>query len=1482
MTDQVMQLMLTQAWQIAIVVIIVAGVVRFVAKNRPHVAHAMWILVLIKCVTPPIWGHSFGIFSQIQMLAESDVESLAVAEPASIPHSLSIKESHPAPFISENDETAITTLQLASDLSENPRSVSEGVTNLVDESAIEVSAPSKILRLSMGEIVTGRTFWQRRLLIGAMAGAILTLLITLVRCLRCLRLIQRHRTAEFDDVLNERLQQLAATLRIRRVPRIVVTDVLFGPAVLGFLRHTIVLPRCLLKAESGQQKADQIDAPGLRPTAFDCPLSFLDLILAHELLHIRRGDLRTGALQVVAQSLWWFHPAVWLSNRWLSREAERCCDEQVIAELGCSPAQYARSLLSVIESKHQLQPIPVFPGMKPVEITTQRMERIMSLRNGLKKQTPLWCWLAVAALAIVVLPGAVATPQSDDKIVATVAEEMSEPQKAQLVADSPAEVFAKTYEIGDLLESLAKSQDLSAEQASKSMVQIFETLISPVFELPHHKPVATNTKRPALPTEQRPAIVLVAEARSIKVLSSLRIEAKQLIVVQSEGGHENLQEQIDRLRKFGFTQFQVTARYITGPAEQIASLMSSLKLDKPFETLLLKKQTISATVNTKPELTTYEIGLAGIVSREQAQEIEELARAKADQFTVQCLQVTAFNGQRATIQGGETTPYIVGFEENDEPMIRTIVDGLTLQVTPTVVDSGLYRLQSMARIEGATQVQTVSVGKHMTETPRKFQMPTITTKQIQTTVELWDDQALLQTGLVTTVKGTSQAVLVILEARCPIPKVDFSTSKGVIPEERVNVITGGVNVLVEGLDVDINGQEISPGVIDFSADRVVIWTQTGEGDALESGNQAAMSADVDYVIDEPSGVGIAIAVPANIDALKEVKQSADPTVKLAWETRDSVQLRLLSADQHTPWQIMNGLEGLRRDMLLKNGHTTVNAIEWIQAGPVYQGEPWFEKTEHGGRAHPFSKPYWFEGHVNQFLSKLAACRLPLDATFGTPDGPITIQDMINHAKMVVNDKEEVSWTLLALCRYLPPDAKWTNAKGEEWSIERLVEVEAGKTVGGPTSPDGGTDGLYALAVARNAYLNTGKPLEGVWLKADEKIKKYIDVARSQQNPDGTLSSDFFRSSKRKENFNKRSASTGHLLQFLMHAISDEQLKDDWIRRAVEATANDIQSNRKVYVSDDPLFTTTEALTAYLERATGSSPGIVGEAAKPSEEFVLVTYNVADLVVPFGSTVVNPDLSPIVELIKTVIEPDSWRHERSPNKITSIQDTLSLVIRQTTKNHEQIAKLLSQLRKDQTQIQISCQLLRITTDEQLHGLKERCNLLSVPGQDELSTSKTRRHWALLDAVRSEQLGQFLAEQKAERLSAPNICMISDQDASVEVGSHDDGAFRGFRLNARPHLVHGSSVIRLSHSVTIGKAPKETGSTPVESLMSSGQTLLLLVEIPQESALSKVSPESSMQRFVILLTAETVEEEEMIAPPPPGNSTPDDSLRSSGGR
>ena len=314
-----------------------------------------------------------------------------------------------------------------------------------------------------------------------------------------------------------------------------------------------------------------------------------------------------------------------------------------------------------------------------------------------------------------------------------------------------------------------------------------------------------------------------------------------------------------------------------------------------------------------------------------------------------------------------------------------------------------------------------------------------------------------------------------------------------------------------------------------------------------------------------------------------VLESNDPLVKLVYETREITRQRLLNTTDHTPWQMMHGLLGLRRDFLINHNGQTINGLEWMQTGPMFKNEPWFQKTSHGGRAHPFNHPYWFEGHINQSLAILAMCNLPLETQFGTPQGPITMRDMLKNAQMTANAKEEVTWTLWALATYLPSDAEWINEKGERWSIERLVLLETGKQVGGPTSPCGGTHGLFALARARNVYMKTGKPLRGVWAQADQKIQKYIRTIQSQLNKDGSLSSNFFRGRDYKQDFDKRMASMGHLLEFLMVALPQERLKEPWVRKAIEATANDLRNNRKAYVSCSPLYHATDALTIYLER-----------------------------------------------------------------------------------------------------------------------------------------------------------------------------------------------------------------------------------------------------------------------------------------------------------
>jgi len=328
--------------------------------------------------------------------------------------------------------------------------------------------------------------------------------------------------------------------------------------------------------------------------------------------------------------------------------------------------------------------------------------------------------------------------------------------------------------------------------------------------------------------------------------------------------------------------------------------------------------------------------------------------------------------------------------------------------------------------------------------------------------------------------------------------------------------------------------------------------------------------------------------------------SKDPLVKLVWETREVQRKRMLSTKDHTPWQIMHGVLGLRQDLQILHNGEPVSGLDWVRSGPQYQNEHWFEKTVHGGRAHPYIKPYWFEGHVNQFLAVLSLCNLPLDTKFGTASGVISMRDMLKNAQMTVNAREEVTWTLWAMATYLPSDALWVNAGGEQWSIEKLVQLETGKPVGGATSPCGGTHGLFALARARNVYLRTGQELKGVWFEADRKVKRYIEVARVLRNSDGSLSSGFFKTREYKQDYDKRMASQGHLLEFLMMSVSQEELKQQWVRRAIECVANDLMANRRENVSCSPLYHSLNALSIYLDRVTLEE----AEAKKVAEQDVL--------------------------------------------------------------------------------------------------------------------------------------------------------------------------------------------------------------------------------------------------------------------------------------
>jgi beta-lactamase regulating signal transducer with metallopeptidase domain len=111
----------------------------------------------------------------------------------------------------------------------------------------------------------------------------------------------------------QRVSLLAKRLGLRGITRVFVSPCAVQAVAIGYFRPMVLLPAAMVT---------------------QMPPDMLEAVIAHELAHIRRFDLWVNLLQRVAETLLFYHPAVWwLSNR-LRSERELCCDELAIRATG--------------------------------------------------------------------------------------------------------------------------------------------------------------------------------------------------------------------------------------------------------------------------------------------------------------------------------------------------------------------------------------------------------------------------------------------------------------------------------------------------------------------------------------------------------------------------------------------------------------------------------------------------------------------------------------------------------------------------------------------------------------------------------------------------------------------------------------------------------------------------------------------------------------------------------------------------------------------------------------------------------------------------------------------------------------------------------------------------------------------------------------------------------------------------------------------
>lgn len=149
--------------------------------------------------------------------------------------------------------------------------------------------------------------------------------------------------------------------------RICISRETAAPAAIGFFQPAIVFPAWLLPQLSVEET---------------------QVILLHELAHLRRWDDWTNLAQKIVKAVFFFHPAVWWIENRLTLEREMACDDLVLAQTE-SPRAYASSLISFAEKLHSVRGLALAQALvSRMHQMSQRVKHILDEKRP--GRTGLW------------------------------------------------------------------------------------------------------------------------------------------------------------------------------------------------------------------------------------------------------------------------------------------------------------------------------------------------------------------------------------------------------------------------------------------------------------------------------------------------------------------------------------------------------------------------------------------------------------------------------------------------------------------------------------------------------------------------------------------------------------------------------------------------------------------------------------------------------------------------------------------------------------------------------------------------------------------------------------------------------------------------------------------------------------------------------------------------------------------------------------
>ena len=281
------------------------------------------------------------------------------------------------------------------------------------------------------------------------------------------------------------------------------------------------------------------------------------------------------------------------------------------------------------------------------------------------------------------------------------------------------------------------------------------------------------------------------------------------------------------------------------------------------------------------------------------------------------------------------------------------------------------------------------------------------------------------------------------------------------------------------------------------------------------------------------------------------------------------------------WEMMHAIIAYGVDTLIhrdRPGGEKINAIGYLCYNYPCRGERmlFVDRGKIVARRGPN-----VQGHYGQFLAILAQSHVKSDYPLYVSGQEFTLADLIEHEKLNCRAGEELTFKLIALMHYLDSDQTWQSRDGQQWSIQRLIKEELAQPIRGVAC--GGTHRLMGFSYAINKRIQRGKPIVGEFRRAQTFINDYHRYTLGLQNPDGSFSTEWFVRRGSDPDIDRRLKTSGHILEWIGFSLSDDELRDPRITKAMDYVATLLVTHPRHTWEIGPLGHALHALAIYDAR-----------------------------------------------------------------------------------------------------------------------------------------------------------------------------------------------------------------------------------------------------------------------------------------------------------